>query len=273
VLGTAGVGKSRLTAEFLRDIDARVLAGRCLSYGQGITYLPLVATVRQLLDAERGCAAAGELMARDARVAAAVNVLLGEQAIVTSPPEIAWAVRKLFESSADLAPLVVVFDDLHWGESALLDLIEHIADYSRDAPILILCLARPELLDRRPGWSGGKLNATTVLLEPLKPAETAALIDELVPAGSDLDLQLRERVQATAAGNPLFVEEILALISESDGRDLLVPGTIQALLAARLDQLRPEERTVLECGSVEGQSFITAPCRSWRRKNATFPGG
>jgi class 3 adenylate cyclase/tetratricopeptide (TPR) repeat protein len=255
ILGTAGIGKSRLTAEFLRDIDGRILTGRCLSYGQGITYWPLVSAVRQLLDTGRGCAAAAGLMARDGKVAAAVSVLLGEQATVTSPPEIAWAVRKLFESSADLAPLIVVFDDLHWGEPALLDLIEHIADFSRDAAILILCLARPELLDRRPGWSGGKLNATTVLLEPLQPAETAALIDELVPAGSGLDPQLRERVRATAAGNPLFVEEILALMSESNGRDLVVPATIRALLAARLDQLRPEERTVLECGSVEGLSF------------------
>jgi len=255
ILGTAGVGKSRLTAEFLRDLDARVLTGRCLSYGQGITYGPVVSMLRQLLDTEHGCAAAARLMARDIRVAAAVNVLLGEQATVTSPAEIAWAVRKLFESSADLAPLVAVFDDLHWGVPALLDLIEHIADFSRGAAILILCMARPELLENRPAWGGGKLNAATVLLEPLKPADTAALIDELAPVGGGLDPQLRQRVQTTAAGNPLFVEEMLALISESGSRDLVVPPTIRALLAARLDQLQPEERTVLECGSVEGQSF------------------
>ena len=255
VLGMAGVGKSRLAAEFRRDIDGRVLTGRCLSYGQGITYRPLVSMVRQLLDTEHGCSAAAGLMAREAKVAAAIGVLLGDQATVTSPHEIAWAVRKLFEASADRSSLIVVFDDLHWGESALLDLIEHIADLSRDAAILMLCLARPELLDRRPGWSGGKLNATTLLLEPLKSADTAALIDALVPADSGLDPQLRERVQATAAGNPLFVEEILALLGESGGRDLIVPPTIHALLAARLDQLRPEERAVLECGSVEGLSF------------------
>jgi class 3 adenylate cyclase/tetratricopeptide (TPR) repeat protein len=255
ILGAAGVGKSRLTSEFLGDIDGRMLTGRCLPYGQGITYWPLVSMVRQLLDEERGCAAAAGLMASGAKVSAAVNVLLGEQATVSSPPEIAWAVRKLFESSTDLAPLILVFDDLHWGEPALFDLIEHIADFSRDAAILILCLARPELLDRRPGWSGGKLNATTLLLEPLQPAETAALIDALMPEGSGLDPQLRERLQATAAGNPLFVEEMLTLMSESGSRDLVVPPTIHALLAARLDQLRPEERTVLECGSVEGLSF------------------
>ena len=241
-LGMAGVGKSRLTAEFLRGIEARVVTGRCLSYGQGITYWPAVSMVKQLLDTERGGGGAAGLMSRDAKVAAAVNVLLGEQAAVTSPAEIAWAVRKLFESSADLAPLVAVFDDLHWGESPLLDLIEHIADFSHSAPILIVCLARPELLERRSGWADGRLNATTALLEPLKLAETAALIDELLPAGTDMNARLRERVQAIAAGNPLFVEEILALISESDSRDIVVPPTIQALLAARLDQLRAEER-------------------------------
>jgi class 3 adenylate cyclase/tetratricopeptide (TPR) repeat protein len=255
VVGMAGVGKSRLIAEFLRGIDARVLTGRCLSYGQGITYWAAVSMVKQLLDAEHGCAAAAGLISRDAKVTGAVNVLLGEQVAVTSPAEIAWAVRKLFESSSELLPLVAVFDDLHWGEPALLDLIEHIADFSLGVPILIVCLARPELLDRRSGWGQRRLNATTVWLEPLNPAETAALIDELLPADADIDAQLRERVQAIAAGNPLFVEEILALISESDTREIAVPPTIQALLAARLDQLRAEERTVLECGSVEGQSF------------------
>ena len=104
--GTAGVGKSRLAAEFLRGIDARVVTGRCLSYGQGITYWPVVSMVKLLLDSDHGCSGAGGLMSRDAKVAAAVDVLLGEQAAVTSPTEIAWAVRKLFESSADRAPLV-----------------------------------------------------------------------------------------------------------------------------------------------------------------------
>jgi len=255
ILGMAGVGKSRLAAEFLRGIDARVVTGPCLSYGQGITYWPVVSMVRQLLDPLDGSADAARLMAQDTKVAAVVNVLLGEQAAVTSPAEIAWAVRKLFESAADRDPLITAFDDLHWAEPGLLDLIEHIADLSRDAPILILCLARPELLERRPSWSGGKLNAITLLLEPLPPAETAALIDELAPGASGLDLRLRERVQATAGGNPLFVEEMLALIGESGSGSLAVPPTIAALLAARLDQLPPAERIVLECGSVEGQSF------------------
>ena len=133
-LGMAGVGKSRLAAEFVRGVDARVVTGTCLSYGQGITYWPVVSMVRQLLDPQQGCPGAAGLMAGDAKVAAAVRVLTGEQAAVTSPAEIAWAVRKLIESSTELTPVVAVFDDLHWGEPALFDLIEHIADFSRVRP-------------------------------------------------------------------------------------------------------------------------------------------
>jgi class 3 adenylate cyclase/tetratricopeptide (TPR) repeat protein len=262
ILGTAGVGKSRLAAEFLGGINARVVTGRCLPYGEGITYWPVVSMVRQLLDPDRGCAAAAELMAEDATVAAAVKVVLGEQVAVTSPAEIAWAVRKLFEASAGRAPLVVVVDDLQWGEPGLLDLVEHVAEYSRNAPILLLCLARPELLERRAGWGGGKLNAATVLLEPLDAVETAALIEQLVPTGSALDPQLAERVRATAGGNPLFVEEILALMQESGSTEVVVPPTVEALLAARLDRLPARERTVLECGSVEGQSFHRGPVQA-----------
>jgi len=254
VLGAAGVGKSRLTAEFLRDIDATVLRGRCLSYGEGITYWPVITIVKQLLESTNGSDAVA-LMARDTKVASAIETILGERDAATSSMEIAWAVRKLLESAADARPLVVVFDDIHWGEPTLFDLIEHIADLSRGEPILVLCLGRPELLDRRQGWGGGKMNATTALLEPLNGSETEALIDELLPAGSGIDPQLRARVRTTAAGNPLFVEEIVAMMRESSTHDVIVPPTIKALLAARFDQLRPEERGVLERGSVEGQSF------------------
>jgi class 3 adenylate cyclase/tetratricopeptide (TPR) repeat protein len=255
VLGAAGVGKSRLTAEFLRDLDATVLRGRCLSYGEGITYWPVITIVKQLLEGSEALAAAAELMERDGNVAAAIRTLLGEQVAATSSTEIAWAVRKLLECAADTKPLVVVFDDVHWGEPTLFDLIEHIGDLSRGAPMLVLCLGRPELLDRRPGWGGGKLNATTVLLEPLNAHETEALIDELLPADSGFDAELRARIRTTAAGNPLFLEEIVAMVRESSSHDVIVPPTIKALLAARFDQLRPEERGVLERGSVEGQSF------------------
>ena len=148
-------------------------------------------------------------------------------------------------------PLVCVFDDIHWAEPALLDLIEHIADWSRDAPILLLCMARPEFLDRRPGWAGGKLNATTVLLEPLSSEETDELIERLAPVDGALRLASVRPPRATR----FFVEEMLAMVREAGNGDVTVPPTIQALLAARLDQLEAPERALLERGAVEGKTF------------------
>src|SRR5262249_22681451 len=251
LLGVAGVGKSRLTAEFTGKLGATVVQGRCLSYGEGITYWPVVEVVKQLLaDPSIGKA---DLMGRDDQ-ARAVRALLGKSAPSCTSVEIAWAVRKLFEQAAAQRPLVVVLDDIHWAEQTLFDLVEHVADLSRGAPILLLCLARPELLERRPAWGGGKLNATTVLLEPLNSGEADELINRLLPDGATNDRGLRARVLETAAGNPLFLEEMAAVVAAS-GDHVLVPPTIQALLAARLDQLEPGERRVLERGSVEGNSF------------------
>ncbi|MDQ2909566.1 MAG: AAA family ATPase [Actinomycetota bacterium] len=251
--GAAGVGKSRLAAEFLGSLDgATVLRGRCLSYGEGITYWPVVEVVKQLLGPDAGEALS--LLELDDEVTEAVLALLGEADIPTTPPETAWAVRKLLEAHAWRSPLVVVLDDIHWGEPTFLDLIEHIADLSRDAPILLLCMARPELLDKRPGWGGGKLNATTVLLEALPPADTERLIENLL-GGALLDEGLRIRIRDAADGNPLFVEEMLALVQASGNGEVTVPPTIQALLAARIDQLERPERDVLERGAVEGQVF------------------
>jgi class 3 adenylate cyclase/tetratricopeptide (TPR) repeat protein len=253
LLGAAGVGKSRLAHEFLAGLeDATVVHSRCLSYGEGITYWPVVGVLKQLL----GDDPRARLVELGADELAAETILgvLGEVEAVGSTDEIAWAVRKLLEAAADDQPLVVVIDDVHWGEPALLDLIEHIADLSRDASMLLLCMARPELLDRRPAWAGGKLNATTVLLEPLAAPETDRLIDNLL-AGAQMDMELRARISEAAEGNPLFVEEMIALLRESPAGEIVVPPTIQALLAARLDQLDAAERGVLECGSVEGRVF------------------
>jgi tetratricopeptide (TPR) repeat protein len=238
ILGSAGVGKSRLAAEFLDELDAVVVRGRCLSYGEGITYWPVAEVARQLLQGRPP-------------PSPALAALLGEGDAPAD--EIAFAVRRLLEAEASARPLVVVFDDLQWGEPTFLDLVEHVADWSRDAPILLLCLARPDLLERRPGWGGGKLNATTVLLEPLTGAETDRLIDELL-GGAALDEAVRGRIHAAAEGNPLFVEQMLAMLQESPG-EVAVPATIQALLAARLDQLPARERAALERGAVEGQVF------------------
>ena len=239
VLGTAGVGKSRLAAEFLAGHGSQVVRGRCLSYGEGITYWPVVEILKQL----------GTLPEGDP--ARPLRSVLGESDIPAAPDEIAWGFRKLLEQEAQAQPLVCLFDDLHWAEETLLDLVEHVADLSRDAPLLLLCMARPELLERRPSWGGGKWNATTVLLEPLDASETERLIAELGGVGDEL----RNRILQVAEGNPLFLEEMLALVRDSVGAEIEVPPTIQALLAARLDQLEPAERSVLERGSVEGRTF------------------
>jgi AAA ATPase domain/Adenylate and Guanylate cyclase catalytic domain/zinc-ribbon domain len=168
VLGLAGVGKSRLVYEFLSGLDAEIVRARCLSYGEGITYWPVVEALKQL-----------DALPPDPAAAASLRSLLGETEQGTSAEAIAWGFRQLLEERASERPLVCVFDDIHWAEGAFLDLIEHIADLSRDAPILLLCLARPELLDECPGWGGGKLNATTVLLEPLSGAESEELLAQL----------------------------------------------------------------------------------------------
>jgi class 3 adenylate cyclase/tetratricopeptide (TPR) repeat protein len=239
VLGSAGVGKSRLAAEFLVDLDACVVRGGCLSYGEGITYWPVVEIVKKF-DA-----------LRDGNGALPLRSLLGETESTTSAEEIAWAFRKLIEQEAQKRPVVCVFDDLHWAEETLLDLVEHVADIAHDAPVLLLCMARVEFLEKRPSWGGGKWNATTVLLEPLDAEETEQLLEELGGA----EPALRERISVAAEGNPLFVEEMLALVRASGNHEISVPPTIHALLAARLDQLDPAERAVLERGSVEGSVF------------------
>ena len=244
ILGPAGVGKSRLVAEFLGTLeDATLVRGRCLSYGEGVGYWPVTEVVKQLVPEHE-----------EADVAPALKSILGDESVAGPPDEIAWAFRKLLEASAAERPLVVVLDDVHWGEPAFLDLVEHVADLSRDAPILLLCVARPELLDRRPAWGGGKLNATNVLLEPLAPGESRLLMDSLL-RDREITAALRDRILESAAGNPLFVEEMVAMVAEHGETEVSVPPTIHALLEARLDQLDPAERNVLERGSVEGLVF------------------
>ena len=174
----------------------------------------------------------------DPAAAASIRSLLRETEQATSAEEIAWAFRKLLEEQA---PLVVLLDDVQWGEETLLDLIEGVALLSSGAPLLILCVARPELLERRPSWP------VAVRLEPLPEEEVEELIGDQV-AG-----ELRARIAAAAGGNPLFVTEMLAMAGEAD--DVEVPPTLRALLSARLDQLDPAERRVLECGAVEGEVF------------------
>ena len=267
VLGLAGVGKSRLVQEFLEELDTAALAvhGRCLPYGEGITYWPLMEAVQEAAGLEdsdspeeglRKLATLLESENESELLAHRVGELIGLAEVGVGAEESFAAVRVLFESLARRAPLVIVFDDIHWGEATFLDLIEHLADWAREAPILLACMARPELLDVRAGWGGGKLNATAVLLEPLSAAESSELVDNL--AGAELGESVRERIVGAAEGNPLFVEEMLALVrsrTDDTGEDLQVPATIQALLAARIDALPEAERAVIERAAVGGQIF------------------
>ncbi|HEX7527001.1 MAG TPA: AAA family ATPase, partial [Gaiellaceae bacterium] len=227
IVGEAGVGKSRLVAEALATIDARVVQGRCLPYGDGITYWPVVEVVKEL----------GTLPSNPA-VAAALRALLGESEGTTTTEEIARAFRKLLEEQA---PLVAVFDDLQWGEETFHDLVESIALLASEAPILLLCLARPELLTRRSEWP------VALRLEPLRDEDVAELIGDRVPE------TVRDRIAHAAGGNPLFVTEMLAMASGSAEVD--VPLTLRALLAARLDQLDPPDRRLLERAAIEGETF------------------
>ena len=236
LLGAAGVGKSRLVEEFIRETAdrARIVRGHCLHYGEGITYWPLVEVLLQL-----GADAEGVLA-------------------LPSPNEAAVATRKLLEAEAAERPLVVVWDDIQWAEPTFLDLIEHITDWSRGAPIFVLCVARPELLQLRPAWGGGKANATSLMLEPLGSDETSTLIDNLL-SGADLLDTTRSRILQASEGNPLFVEEMLLMLQDNGDSEVVVPPTIQALLQARLDQLGGDERSVIERGAVEGEVFHRLP--------------
>ena len=178
----------------------------------------------------------------DEVAAAAIRSLLREEESATSAEEIAWAFRKTLEHASAARPLVVVFDDIQWGEETFLDLIEHVALLSSGASILLLCMARPGLGEHRPTWP------VTLRLEPLRNED----VDELIP--ERITGKLRERIARAAGGNPLFIEEMLAMARETDG-EVIVPPTLRALLAARLDQLDSGERSMLERGAIEGEVF------------------
>ena len=278
VLGPAGVGKSRLAHELGMRVAGRatMLQGRCLSYGEGITFWPLAEVVRQAAgiheadSADDAQARIADLLPGDAEgrgIARSIAAALGLSAAASTPDETFWAARKFFECLAQESPLVVVFDDLHWAEPTFLDLLEYLKDYSRGQPILLLYMARPELREARPALTPAD-DLSTVVLRPLGEDESELLIEHLLGEAS-LARDAAVRITAAAEGNPLFVEELLrmlvddGLLQRQDGHwsavadlsELSIPPTIQALLGARLDRLSSGERGVIEPSAVVGQEF------------------
>jgi class 3 adenylate cyclase/tetratricopeptide (TPR) repeat protein len=263
--GDPGVGKSRLVREFIAGLEgATVLSGRCLPYGEGVTYWPLAEMVKasagisdddpldEAFEKLRACCedeAVADLLGLAVGVLEAVE---GERA----QQEIAWAARAWTEQLAQAQPLVLVFEDVHWGEEPLLELIEHLAAWVKGAPLLLLCIARSELLDVRPTWGGGRLRATTIELEPLQAEESAALVAALT-AELEVPIDL-ETVLAKTEGNPLFVEETIRMLAERprDGA-ARIPDTLQALIAARIDRLPAPARVAVQRAAVMGRIFMS----------------
>ena len=263
IYGDPGVGKSRLANEFVGGLEgATVLYGRALPYGEGVTYSALSDMVKtaagiadddpldDALEKLRDCCpdeAVADLLALASGVLEAVK---GER----NQQEIAWAAREWAEKLAEPQPLVLVFEDIHWAEDALLELVEHMATWVKNVPILLLCLARPELLDLRPGWSGGRVRATAIELEPLGRADSEALVEALLDG--ELGSGARQAVLDKSEGNPLFVEETVRMLSEANGGGIeRIPDTLQALIAARIDHLPPGEKELLQGAAVMGRIF------------------
>ena len=260
VLGEPGIGKTRLLSEFAGSLAgrARVLTGHCLSYGNGITYWPLAEIVHQLSDGRDLADGLSAQLAGDderERIAGLILAAIGASDREGSVEEVQWAVRRLFEALAAERPLVVVLEDLHWAEPTFLQLVEYVAGCSTGLPILLLAAAREELLDTSPGWALPHPHSRLLPLEPLPDAEAGSLVDAL--ADEPLPDALRARLLGASGGNPLFLEQFVALRAENGQPEatLPLPATITALLAARLDRLSTPERDVLERAAVEGVTF------------------
>jgi class 3 adenylate cyclase/tetratricopeptide (TPR) repeat protein len=265
VYGEPGIGKSRLVREFVAGLEgATVLGGRCLPYGEGITYWPLAEMVKSSAgiaddDPVREAVEKLRKCCEDEAVADLLGLASGVLDAVEeerSAQEIAWAARAWADQLADVQPLVLVFEDIHWAEEPLLELVEHLATWVRESPLLLVCLARPELLDLRPGWGGGRMRGASIELDPLRADQSEELLAALAPHDS-LSNEARRDLLAKTEGNPLFVEETIRMLLESGGDYLpgRIPDTLQALIAARIDHLPPDEKALLHRGAVIGRVF------------------
>ena len=270
LIGVPGIGKSRLVGELFRSIErggelTYWRQGRSLPYGEGVSYWALGEMVKAqagILEtdsddevAAKLARAVEQLVDEDAEwVLSHLRPLVGQAGDAAGSQEEAFAAwRRFFEALADDHPLVLVFEDLQWADEGLLDFVEHLADWVRDVPMLILCTARLELLERRPAWAGGKLNAANVALAPLSSDETAKLIATLsdrplLEAGAQAELLDR------AGGNPLYAEQYVRMLAER-GTTVELPESVQGIIAARLDGLPPEEKAVLQDAAVLGKVF------------------
>jgi DNA-binding SARP family transcriptional activator/tetratricopeptide (TPR) repeat protein len=261
VTGEAGLGKTRLVQEFAGRLggDAQVLTGRCLPYGEGITFWPLQEAVRQaaggdsperikaLLDGETDAASVAEQLQR--------ALGPGYQGR-TAAAEIFWAARRLLEALAQDRPVLVIFEDLHWAEPTFLDLVESLALQPGRSPITVVCIGRPELLDQRPAWAVEADRSVCIQLAPLGEDSAAALLDSL-SAGHRIAPSTRARLIETAGGNPLYLEQLAVSLSEQSGSDTrpALPPTIAALLSARLQRLGPGAGSVLVRAAIVGKDF------------------
>jgi class 3 adenylate cyclase/tetratricopeptide (TPR) repeat protein len=265
IYGEPGVGKSRLANEFLGSLEGTtVLHGRCLPYGESITYWPLAEMVKGAADIAdddpidvaieklRECCpaeAVAELIGLATGVLEAVH---GER----SQQEISWAAREWAQLMAQTQPLILVFEDIHWAEDPLLELIEHMTAWVREGSLMIVCLARPELLDVRSDWGGGRVRATAIELEPLTAADSETLIDALSEDGA-VSHETRRKLLEKTGGNPLFLEEVMLDVAEcgEETATARIPDTIQALIASRIDRLDAASKALLQHASVIGRTF------------------
>ena len=272
IVGEPGVGKSRIVAELFAYMEAkpelvRWRQGRCLPYGEGITFWALGEIVKReaaILESDSSQVAFQKLEAALSpdvadrqwliqRLAPLVGV---ETGVTAERQETFTAWRRYFETLAARRETVLVFEDLHWADEALLDFIEHLAEWAEDVPLLIICNARPELYERRPGWGAGQRNAHTINLSPLSDDETARLVSSLI-ATTVLTPELQQAILERAGGNPLYAEEFVRLLSDRGlaPDEMTLPESVQALIAARLDTLPAERKSMLQDAAVIGKVF------------------